>query len=195
MPAPAFKREKVWHPVTRIWHWVFAGSVITGWCLGEFMSFDTVEWHFYTGYLILSLLLFRVVWGLFGPEQAALSKLLPSLSSLIGYLKTLTRREPSGLRGHNPLGALSVLVMILIIGAQATTGLFMEADDFFEAAPLAQYVSSAAMKSISWWHHFLSSVILVLVCLHVAAVLFYLLWKKENLISAMITGWKQVRDQ
>ena len=159
------------------------------------MSFDTVEWHFYTGYLILSLLLFRLVWGIFGPEDADLGKLIPSFSSLIGYLRTLSKREPSGLKGHNPVGAISVLVMIIVIGAQASTGLFMEADDFFEAAPLAQYVSSETMKLISWWHHLLAKVILALVALHLAAVIFYLLWKKENLITAMITGWKQVRDR
>ena len=62
-----FQREKIWDPVTRLWHWVFAFSVSGAWWLGEFMAFDTVEWHFYAGYFVLGLVLFRWVWGFTGP--------------------------------------------------------------------------------------------------------------------------------
>lgn len=83
--------------------------------------------------------------------------------------------------------------MLVAITAQAVTGLFIESDDFFEYGPLAGYVSEATVSRLTWWHHFNADLILVLVALHVVAILFYWLWKKENLVKPMITGWKWVK--
>lgn len=192
-PLKTLRREKIWHPLTRVWHWGLALSVVTAWCLGEFMSFDTVRWHFYLGYLVIGLMLFRLIWGFVGPVHARFSTMLPSLAELRAYIPEVARRTPSGTPGHNPLGGISALLMIVVIVAQAITGLFIEADDFFESAPLAHYVSSEWAKQISGWHHQLAEFILILVGLHIAAILFYLFWKRENLITGMLSGWKQVR--
>ena len=73
--------------------------------------------------------------------------------------------------------------------------MFIESDDFFESAPLVGYVSEATVNSLTWWHHFLAKVLLVLVGLHLAAIIFYLFWKRENLVKPMITGWKWVRSK
>jgi cytochrome b len=187
------QREKIWDPVTRLWHWVLALAVIVNWTFGTFMSFDTVEWHFYTGYLIIGLIVFRLLWGFIGPAPVRFKTFLPTPSSTLQYFKTIGKREPSGTPGHNPLGALSVIAMLLALAGQAFTGLFIEADDFFEYGPLNDYVSEKTVKFMSGWHHFLSDAILVLVLLHVTAILFYLVWKHENLIKPMINGWKWVR--
>lgn len=191
-----YKLDKVWDPVTRLWHWVLALAVGIGWSFGKFMTFDTIQWHFYIGYLILGLMLFRYLWGFIGPEPVTYRAIIPSPRSTIEYLRHIGRREPSGSRGHNPIGSLSVIAMLIVITAQAVTGLFIESDDFFEYGPLAGYVSEATVSRLTWWHHFNADVILILVVLHVVAILFYLLWKKENLIKPMINGWKWVkRDQ
>ena len=189
-----FKNEKVWDPVTRTWHWVLALSIGVGWSFGRFMTFDTIQWHFYIGYLVIGLMLFRILWGFIGPEPVRFRALLPTPRATIDYIKRIGRREPSGSAGHNPLGSLSVIAMIIAISAQATTGLFIESDDFFEYGPLAGYVEQATINRMTWWHHFIADVVLVLIVLHVAAILFYLVWKKENLIKPMITGWKRVRN-
>ena len=188
-----FHLEKIWDPVTRLWHWILVLAVSLGWSFGKFMSFDTIQWHFYIGYLILGLMVFRYLWGFAGPTPVRYRAIIPTPTALLTYLRHMGRREPSGSPGHNPVGSLSVIAMLVVIGAQAISGLFIESDDFFEYGPLAGYVSEAMVNRLTWWHHFNADVILVLVILHVSAILFYLVWKKENLIKPMITGWKWVK--
>ena len=188
-----FHLEKIWDPVTRLWHWILVLAVSLGWSFGKFMSFDTIQWHFYIGYLILGLMVFRYLWGFAGPTPVRFRAIIPTPTALLTYLRHMGRREPSGSPGHNPVGSLSVIAMLVVIGAQALSGLFIESDDFFEYGPLAGYVSEAMVNRLTWWHHFNADVILVLVILHVSAILFYLVWKKENLIKPMITGWKWVK--
>lgn len=187
--------KKIWDPMTRFWHWTLASVVITNWVFGEFMSFDTVIWHFYLGYTVLGLLVLRLFWGFAGPAPVRWSNLFYHPAVVMEYLRNISQREPSGTPGHNPLGSLSVIALLLILLAQAGTGLFIETDDFFESGPLYEYVSEATINSLTWWHHFLSSVLLVLVGVHIAAILFYWIWKKENLVKPMITGWKWVRTR
>jgi cytochrome b len=190
-----FTREKIWDPVTRLWHWVLALAVGSGWTIGKFMSFDNIEWHFYLGYFVLGLVLFRCLWGLLGPAPVRLRALLPTPAELWRYLRHVGKREPGGAAGHNPLGSISVILMLLAVGAQAVTGLFIVSDDFFESGPLAGYVSEATVNRLTWWHHLNADLILVLVALHVGAVLFYLVWKREDLVKPMITGWKWVKRE
>lgn len=187
------QREKIWDPVSRLWHWAFAAAVTANWALGTFMSFTTVQWHFYIGYLVLALLAFRLLWGFIGPMPVRFKSFLPKPSAVVRDLRALFAREPGGAPGHTALGAVSVYAMLLAIAGQAISGLFIEADDYFEEAPLFPYVSGDVSDLMSGWHHTLSDVILVLVILHVAAILFYLVWKRENLIASMIHGWKRIR--
>lgn len=189
------QREKIWDPVTRLWHWILVLAVGIGWGFGRFMSFDTIAWHFYLGYLTLGLILFRCLWGFIGPASVRIRALLPKPAELWSYLRHLGRRQPSGTPGHNPLGSISAILMLLAIGAQAITGLFIVSDDFFESGPLSNYVSEATVNRLTWWHHLNADIILVLVLTHVGAILFYLLWKKENLVKPMLTGWKWVRRE
>lgn len=179
--------------MSRLWHWAFALAVVVNWSLGKFMTFDTVRWHFYAGFVILGLLVFRLLWGFLGPQPVRFKNFLPRPSRVLRYIGGVWKREPSGAPGHNPLGALSVYAILFAVAAQGITGLFIESDDFFEAAPLNGYVSSDLSSFMSSWHHALPLVILVLVLMHVAAIFFYLIWKRENLISPMFNGWKWVR--
>ncbi len=190
-----YQREKIWDPITRLWHWILVIAVSLAWGFGEFMRFSTIEWHFYCGYTVLGLMIFRLIWGIFGPQAIRLRTLLPAPKALFTYLRNMPIRQPSGTPGHNPVGSLSVIAMLIILATQATTGLFIESDDFFESAPLFGYVSSEVSNRMTWIHRTLSDWILVVVGLHVSAVLFYYIWKKENLIKPMITGWKWVKDK
>jgi cytochrome b len=189
------EKKKIWDPVTRLWHWILATVVVSGWSLGEFMAFDTVRWHFYLGYCLLGLLAFRILWGFVGPAAVRWRNLWPRASALRVYLSGLGQRKPSGSAGHNPLGSISVLVMLLLLAAQAATGLFLESDDFFESAPLAAYVSEATVNQLTWWHHLLAKLLLAMVILHLLAIVFYRIWKREDLVRPMITGWKWVRSE
>lgn len=187
------QQEKIWDPVSRLWHWVFAGAVAANWALGTFMSFTTVQWHFYVGYLVLALLMFRLIWGFVGPASVRFKSFLPGPSAIARDCRIFFRREPGGVPGHTALGALSIYAMLLATAGQAASGLFIEADDYFEEALLFGYVSEDVSDFMSFWHHTLPDVILILVVLHVAAILFYLIWKRENLIAPMVHGRKRIR--
>ena len=190
-----YRREAVWDPVTRLWHWGLAASVIAGWSLGEFRTFSVMQWHIYLGYLTGCLLLFRYVWGFIGPEPVRHRTLFASLRGLPAYVRQVGHRRPSGTPGHNPLGALSVIAMVLALTAQVLTGLFSEDDGLFFSGPLASEVSSDTVLLMTGYHNLFAKVVLVLVGLHVAAILFYLVWKRENLVLPMLNGWKWVRER
>ena len=188
-----FEQKRVWDLVTRLWHWLLVVSVCATWILGEFMEFETVDWHFYLGYVVLALIVFRIVWGFIGPEPVRFRALFRSSLQIVPYLKKVHKREPSGIEGHNPVGSLSVIAMVVCIGFHAAIGLFAESDDFFVSGPLADYISGSLSSELTHLHHTFAEILLVLVGLHVGAILFYLIWKRENLITAMMTGWKTVK--
>ncbi len=188
-----YRREKIWDPVIRLWHWLLLVSVTTGWLLGKFRDFATVEWHIYLGYCTGILVIIRLMWGIFGPVPVRLRTLLPSPSQIMEYTCHFGNREPSGSLGHNPLGALSVVIMLVLLAVQVCTGLFSEDDALFASGPLAGWISSGGVLKATAIHHFVATLLLVFVGIHVAAVLYYLLWKRENLIVPMITGWKWIR--
>jgi len=135
----------------------------------------------------------RLIWGLVGPAPVRFSGLFHSPSQVFQYVRRVRGREPSGSPGHNPLGALSVLVLLLLLMLQVSTGLFAEDDTLFASGPLSGWLSSGGVVRATSIHHIGATLLLVFVGIHVAAVLFYLFWKRENLILPMITGWKWVR--
>lgn len=190
-----YQKKKIWDPVTRLWHWILVFAISLAWYFGKFMSFTTIEWHFYCGYTVLALMAFRFTWGLVGPTPIRLRSLFYSPKNTITYLRTISKRAPSGTPGHNPLGALSVIAILILVTAQAITGLFVESDVFFDSGPLTHTVSKEIVWNMTWWHKFLSNCVLFIVTLHVSAIFYYWLWKKENLIQPMLTGWKKVRKE
>ena len=190
-----YRREAVWDPVTRVWHWVLAASVITGWSLGEFRTFSIMQWHIYLGYLTGVLLVFRYVWGFAGPAPVRHRTLFASLRGIPAYVRRIGVRKPSGVPGHNPVGALSVIAMVLALTAQVVTGLFSEDDALFHSGPLASEVSSDIVVIMTGYHNLCAKVVLALVALHVAAIVYYHLWKRENLVAPMWHGRKWVKDR
>ena len=189
-----YRQEPVWDRTTRLWHWLLAASVITGWSLGEFRTFSIMQWHIYLGYCTGALLLFRYAWGWAGPAPVRHRTLFASLRDMPAYLRRVGVRSPSGVPGHNPVGALSVIAMVLALTAQVVTGLFSEDDALFHSGPLASEVSSDTVVMMTGYHNLFAKFVLALVALHVAAILFYLVWKRENLIVPMLSGRKWVKD-
>ena len=189
-----FRREAVWDPITRIWHWAFAASVIAGWLLGEFRTYSLTQWHVWLGYLTGFLLLFRYLQGAVGPRPVRYRTLFATLRDLPSALRDLGRRRPGGTPGHNPLGVLSIVAMVLALTIQVLSGLCSEDDDLFFSGPLAGLLPSEAVGLMTHVHHFFAKVVLALVGMHVAAILFYLVWKREDLVTPMLNGWKWVKE-
>jgi cytochrome b len=145
-----------------------------------------MDWHRYSGYTLLGLLIFRIYWGFAGSSSARFSKFLRSPRGLIAYLRE--SREGHRHAGHNPLGGWSVAAMLTLMLAQVAIGLFVSDVDGLESGPLSHLVSFDTSRTLAEIHEIVFNVILTLIALHVAAILFYLLVKRDNLVSPMLTG-------
>src|SRR5205085_2581486 len=145
-----------------------------------------MDWHRYSGYALFALAVFRVYWGFFGSSTARFSQFVRGPRAILGYL----RGRWAAIPGHNPLGALSVLALLGLLITQIVLGLFTVDVDGIESGPLSTYVSFDAGRAAAHWHDTLFDALLWLIGLHVAAVLFYLLYKKENLIASMLHGMR-----
>jgi cytochrome b len=182
----AGKGVRVWDLPTRLFHWALAAlvafSIVTANVGGNW-----VQWHFYSGYAILTLIAFRLVWGFAGGRYARFSSFLFGPSAILATL----RGDPGApsTPGHNPLGSLSVYALLASIGLQAAIGLFAN-DDIASEGPLAKFVSKALSDRLTALHHQNADLIIALVVLHLLAIAFYLLRKRENLVRPMLTGDK-----
>ena len=178
---------RVWDLPTRLFHWSLAacivGLVVTGYTAGAAMN-----WHARIGYAVLALLLFRLVWGLVGGRWSRFASFIYSPGSVLNYLRG--RPHPDHLIGHNPLGAGSVFAMLAVLLAQVATGLVGDDDSAF-TGPLNRFVTSSKGLAATWYHKRVGQwLLLALVLLHIGAVLYYLLRRKDNLIKPMIGGDK-----
>ncbi|MCT4556552.1 MAG: cytochrome b/b6 domain-containing protein [Pelagimonas sp.] len=185
-------REKIWDIGLRLFHWALVICVGLSWYLGEFGP-DVMTLHFYVGYAVIALLVFRLVWGLVGPAPARFAHFFPWPRKLFSYLGGIKKREPSYYPGHNPVGALSVFAILGVLAVQVGSGLFADPDDYINVGPLAHLVSSEGTRLASQLHEIFSKLILLLVAVHLAAIVFYKIYKHEDLVRPMITGWKWVR--
>lgn len=194
MPGGPVRKVRLWDPLLRGFHWLLAGFVVAAWCLGKFGP-DKMTLHFWFGYVVTGLLLFRLVWGFVGPKPARFASFLRGPGAIMGYVRGMFLREPSHWPGHSPLGALSVIAMLAALAAQVSSGLISDPDDYINIGPLASYVSPAMRSQAVGWHETGANVILILVLLHVAVILFYRVWKREDLVGPMLTGDKTVQDR
>ena len=139
--------------------------------------------------MILTLLLFRMVWGFVGSRESRFITFIRGPSEVFRYATTLLRSDSTHYLGHNPLGGWSIIAMLFALLIQAGTGLFAN-DDIVTEGPLFDWVGKAASDWLTKVHKLNQQVIIALVCVHVAAVLFYFFYKRQNLILPMITGVK-----
>jgi len=181
---------RVWALPTRLFHWALVALVIASFVTIK-VGGNWVQWHFYSGYAILTLILFRLVWGVVGGRYARFGSFLFGPSAVLATL----RNAPGAPRtlGHNPLGALSVFALLIVTGLQAVGGLFAN-DDIASEGPLVKFISKALSDRLTSLHHLNEKVILALVLLHVAAIVYYLVRKRENLVRPMLTGDKPEGD-
>jgi len=142
------------------------------------------DWHFLLGEIALGLILFRLLWGLFGSSTARFAGFVRGPGAILAYLRG---RRPAGV-GHNPLGALSVLALLLLLSTVAGLGLFATDEDGLDPAPLAHFVSYDSARILAERHEQVFWILVGLIGLHVAAILYYLLVRRDDLVTPMITG-------
>ena len=182
----------VWDLPVRVFHWALVLLIVSQ-IVTVSIGGNAMEYHVLGGYAILALVVFRIIWGLVGTPTARFSDFVRGPLAVLRYAGSLKSRTPEQATGHNPLGGWSVVAMLISILVQAVSGLFAD-DEIMTTGPLWKYVSGDTASLFNVIHETNAQVLLALICIHLAAILFYLLRKKENLIKPMFTGSKQLSE-
>jgi cytochrome b len=181
---------RAWDLPTRLFKWSLVALIITAWVSSSFNDPDMTV-HKAAGYGVLVLVVYRVLWGVFGSSTARFSGFVRSPAAAWAYLKALRRNRAEHYLGHNPAGGLMVIGLLVVCGVQVLLGMF-SSDGVTASGPFAglvgDTVSSWAASVHAAWFYF---AILALVGLHIVANFYYQFVKRENLIGAMITGRKR----
>jgi cytochrome b len=173
-------KQPVWDLPVRLFHWLLAALIAFSWWSVEY---DHTSWHIWSGCAILTLLIFRLLWGFVGSSTARFTSFIRGPRAVVDYL----RGKWTG-TGHTPLGALSVVALLLAVSIQVGLGLFSEDEDGIVMGPLAKLVSSDASDKVRDIHALWFYVVLGLIVLHVLAILYYRLFRGKKLTKPMITG-------
>jgi cytochrome b len=189
MPDSTARPVRVWDLPTRLFHWVLAlaavGSVISAKIGGAAMV-----WHFRFGFVVFTLLAFRLLWGLVGGRWSRFASFIYAPATVLRYLRGQARAGEHLEVGHNPLGSFSVFALLALLAVQVGTGLVAD-DEIANLGPLNRFVSGATALGATAWHKgWGQGLILVLVVLHVGAILYYLWRKRINLVRPMVSGDK-----
>jgi cytochrome b len=182
---------RIWDLPTRLFHWLLmlsvAGLITTGELAGEAMFL-----HFWFGYAVLTLVLFRLVWGVVGGHWSRFVNFIPRPAELKAYLLAIRHKQSTLHAGHNPLGALSIVLMLLLLFAQVFTG-FMSDDEIATAGPWVALVPNSWVALATQYHGDFGKIFLiVLIVVHVATVLYYKRVKNSDLITPMLNGNKEL---
>lgn len=185
MTIEASGRVLVWDRPVRIVHWLLALLIAFAWWTAEE---EMLDWHYRAGLAVLGLLVFRIVWGFIGSSTARFSSFVRGPSAILDYLRGRSGFVP----GHNPLGALSVIALLATVGLEVGLGLFASDEDGLFVGPLSSLVSEERAETLTELHEDLFDWLVILIGLHVTAILFYLVVKRDNLIGPMLSGRKAV---
>ena len=190
LPPPRVPRllMKVWDAPTRLFHWAVVLLVIGSYVTNRL---DWMGWHMLLGYVMLTLLLFRLAWGFIGSDTSRFSRFLTNPVEGLRHLGQFARREPDTEIGHNAAGGWMVLLMLLALFVQVGTGLFSN-DDVSVNGPLRHLVSKATSNTLSSIHAVNFYVLLGLIALHIVAILAYAVVKRQDLVRPMVTGKKRL---
>jgi cytochrome b len=184
-PSPAPERVRIWDWPTRAFHWLLVLLIPALWWTAKN---DRMELHVTLGVVMAALLLFRLIWGVVGSSTARFSNFIKGPRGVLSYLNG---RAAHAL-GHNPIGGWSVAGMLALLTTQVGLGLFASDDDVGDdgqlvMGPFSLWLEDETVEWVTETHEWLFYVLLALIALHIAAILFYAL-KRRNLVGPMLTG-------
>jgi cytochrome b len=178
----------VWDLPVRVFHWLLVAAFLGAFVTNR-LGVAYFGWHVLCGYAVIVLVAFRIVWGIVGTRHARFWNFIRGPGETLRYALGLIRGHAPSYAGHNPLGALMVVVLLLALGAQAVLGLFGN-DEIVNYGPLYGYVSDSLSLQLTSLHRHLFYWIAAAIGIHVAAVIAHRVFKGERLVKAMITGRK-----
>jgi cytochrome b len=176
----------VWDIFIRVFHWLIVALVAAAYATWRL---NWMVWHGWVGDAVLTLVLFRLSWGVFGGETARFSRFLTSPRTVLQHLKHSLRREPDRQVGHNPAGGWMVLLLLALLLVETLTGLYV-ANDIADEGPLTEIVPAWAADAIASSHAIFWDALLAAIVLHVLAIAGFAAIKGQNLLRPMITGTK-----
>jgi len=174
-------RRFVWDAPTRLFHWLLVGLIGFSWWSAEARHMD---WHQLSGLAVCGLLVFRILWGFLGADTSRFGQFVRGPRAVWAYL----RGRGSHTVGHNPLGGLSVIALLLALSAQVVSGLLAVDIDGIESGPLSYLVDFEQGRLAAQVHAVSFKIVQALVGFHVLAIAFYLVVRRRNLTAAMLTG-------
>jgi len=166
---------RVWDPLVRIFHWSLVIAFTVAWLTGD----ELRRAHLITGYVILGLVAFRLIWGVVGSPHARFADFIYRPAAVISFLKDTIRLRAKRYLGHNPAGGTMVIALLAMLIATCATGIMMTTNAFW------------GVKWVEEVHEIAANLTLVLVGLHLAGVFAASFEHHENLVRAMITGRKR----
>ena len=179
--------DLLWDLPTRLFHWGLVAGIATCWITGSLLD-NAMQIHLLAGYFTLSLLLFRLLWGIAGSQTSRFNHFVHGPAAVATYARTLLHRNSVGQQaGHNPIGGWSVILLLAASLTVAITGLFSN-DEVDTHGPLAARVGDDMSERLTDWHQQSFDILAVFIGLHLLAILFYRLYKKTDLVKPMITG-------
>ena len=188
--ATATTKVPAWDLPTRVFKWALVACVAVGWASDK-LGGGSPDVHVMNGRIMLVLVMFRILWGFVGGSTARFSSFVASPGTSIAYGLALLKGREGHYLGHNPLGGWMVVALLLLCGAMGLTGLFnADTDRMIIEGPLVKMVSDATISLAHKLHHKIFDLLLIAIVLHVAAVVFHAVVKKERLVPAMVTGKK-----
>jgi cytochrome b len=170
----------LWDIPTRLFHWTIVCCVVLAWWSAENERYELHEW---LGFTIITLVVSRIAWGIFGSPHSRFADFLVGPRRVLDYL----RGAPPASAGHNPLGGWSVVAILLLLLAQGVSGLF-NSDDVLFSGPLHYGADTAFRDAMGVVHEVAFDALVVLVCLHIAAVVYHQWRRREKLVQAMVRG-------
>ncbi len=176
----------VWDAPTRLFHWSIVGLIAVAYLTWRF---DWMDWHAKAGDAVLTLLVFRVLWGFFGSETARFPRFVTSPAAAIRHLTHVFGREPDRQVGHNPAGGWMVLLLLALLLIEALSGLYV-LNDVANEGPLTEFTPARVANAITAMHWIFWDALLAAVALHVLAIAIYAAAKGHNLLTPMVTGFK-----
>ncbi len=182
-------RVRVWDPLVRFFHWSLAATFAVAFLTED----ELLSVHVWAGYIVLGLILFRLLWGLVGPQHARWSDFVKTPAEIIAYLKDAVGLRAARHLGHNPAGGAMVVALLLSLAATGLTGLAVYGAQELSGplAPMLGGLSAGWGDVLEDFHEVLANLTLLLVILHLAGVAFTSLLHRENLVRSMITGMKR----
>jgi cytochrome b len=191
--SPA-REVKAWDLPTRLFKWSLVVLVFSAWLTNQ-QGDAGITWHIRTGYAILILLVFRLLWGVFGSSTARFANWVTWPWTALRYAFDLVRGRGRPYLSHNPLGGWMIILLIVVVGSQGMAGLFTADHNGIYGGPFANLDfgdPTPVQRAFSRYHHQAFYWLLAFVAVHVGVNLFYQFVKKDPVIGAMITGRKPI---